>query len=189
MRHILLIAILALGGCATRPDGDQSLYRGVYAPRSTQIADDGRFAARSSVWSVANRAIAIAAARNELRLTAEKAGYTHVVVEEQKVATFFGEQVLITGRLYKRGKGPAKAVPVAMIDFSASIGDPAEQSATPKKKIAKAAKANAVVRPATKPAATPATSPSKSKDDPLVIEAPDFITVVPTPRPVILAQN
>lgn len=182
MRRFLVVAALLLGGCATRPD-DIAMYKGVYAPRSTQIASDGSFTSRSSVWKVADRVIATQAARNHLRQEAVKAGYSFVEIREIRKETLFGQQVMIVGKLYKSSNGSNRAVPVSSIEFT---GDPAngnDLAPAPKAK-AKAAKAVRAAQPVAKPQPKPKLEKSVPADEPLVIEAPDFISVLPQKRPL-----
>ncbi len=179
MRRVMIVAAMLLGGCATRPSGDVAMYKGVYAPRSTEIASDGTFTARSSVWKPSDRAIAVAAARHELRQKAEKAGYRLVEISQVSTASIFGEQVLITGKLFKAGEGSTRSVPLAMIEFES---DQANKQVTPEKARSKpkAAKAAKAVKQKAEPKTPTEAIPT---DDPLVIEAPEFISVVPQPRP------
>ncbi len=179
MRRLMIVTAMLLCGCATRPSGDVAMYKGVYAPRTAEIAADGKFTVRSSVWKASDRAIAVSAARSELRQRAEKAGYSLVEISEVRTASIFGEQVLITGRVFKEGNGSAKAVPLAMVDFTS---EPQDAKAAPEKAKAKPRPVKAAK------AAKPKSAPKKPveavpTDDPLVIEAPEFISVVPQPRP------
>lgn len=161
------------------PGNDTAMYKGVYAPRIAEIGKDGRFTARSSVWRQIDQAIADAAARHQLRIEAEKAGYSHVEIGTVKTSTLFGQQVMITGRLFKQHNAPQDALPIALVEANDRLAGFAVPEKSPKAKraSAKRVKVASLNKPKRKPEAAPARAVRPT--GPVVIKAPEFIDDAP----------
>lgn len=185
MRFFSLLLVLTLCACATPPGERSTRFAGVNAPAVANIAEDGTFEVRASVWRESDQAIAAAAARHQLLVAAQKGGYDRFRLIDASVSNVFGYRVLITGQLYRPGEGPREALPVSLIEvsepgFGAAIAEPAP--VVHKKRRAPTRKLAAVPPPVLEPVDAPAVEPVP--EEPVVIKAPEFISSVPDKRPV-----
>lgn len=157
------------------PGNDTAMYKGVYAPRIAEIGKDGSFTVRSSVWRQIDRAIADAAARHQLRIEAEKAGYSHVEIGAVKTSSLFGQQVMIIGQLFKQHNAPQDALPIAFVEAIDRLSGFAVPDKSPKAKRSSAKRVK--VASLNKPKRKPATAVRPA--GPVVIKAPEFIDDAP----------
>ena len=114
MRTIIAAMMLSLSvtGCALKPDDSRFFHRGVYAPGSVMIENDGSFQARSAVWSIEDASVAREAAWLRLIESARERGYAFYVMQREAMAQFFGQQFSMAGRLFTLEDAPADAVSI-----------------------------------------------------------------------------
>lgn len=179
MRLVLLVAVALLCGCATKPDRGVFYYKGTYAPGVAMVADDGRFQSSASVWDESDFHVAREAAIHRAIDAARNAGFERVLVSSAEESSSFTNQFAIAGTFYQSQDAPDGAWP---------LKDLAQAAAHPGQSMNDLKPARIV--PAAKPAkyrrnssATPASN-SEPVSEPQVIEAPDFISAIPKPRPV-----
>ncbi|MEZ5870597.1 MAG: hypothetical protein R3D32_01895 [Nitratireductor sp.] len=175
MRYFVLIAALLLAACATKPNGDSYTYKGVHVAGGAMIGDDDSFRSTATVWRAEDVELAKEAAIVRLAKAAAGNGYTHVTIASYEVTGGFGRQVVITGSLYRDDPGGNSAWP--LLELGDAVANPGKSPAdlAPKQPV-----------PLRKPvrAVAPAETPAAPVGAPVVIEAPDFISAVPTPRPI-----
>ena len=176
MRLFAIIVVLALSACATRPDDGRYYYRGIYAPGGVEIGENGAFAARTTVWNAGHAPIAGEAAYFRLEEAARTHGYTHAVIEQVVQTTLIGHQYVVSGMLYSQYNEAAGAVAIGDLrhpggEESRTVSQPviAARAATPPQRT---------VRTTPRPAA-----PVETVGDPLVIQAPDFISELENDAP------
>ncbi len=160
---ILLLIVALLAGCATRPESgaSSSHYRGVYAPGSAKIAEDGKFVSTGSVLKAEQRDIAGEAALMRLVTAAREKGLSHVVVAKVNTDEGSGLGYRIEGRLYHAEDAPPNAV--ALDEIEATLLQ--HLSYVPERPVAQPVRQPSFAVPAEKPS-----------EDPLVIKAPDFVS-------------
>lgn len=174
MRFAALAIVATLAGCAAQPGlSTNNSFQGVYVSGGAQIGADGSFSSVAGVWNAADFARAKSAAAGRLVAQAGTGGYTHVEVMEEKTSDRFGHQYLIAGKLYRAGNAPQGAYPIGRIaEAIAHAGAPVLAA-----KIVAPAKRRSAPKAVEKPL-------PPADEEPLVIEAPDFITAVPSKRPL-----
>jgi hypothetical protein len=181
MRILLIGAVALLSGCAAMPQTATTHgYRGAPVSGLAIVNTDGTFASHAGVWNVADLPAARSAAAERLVAEARSRGYSHLVVTEATTTSWFGQQFRIAGRLFRGSDLPAGASPIGRIDAAIAAAGASFETAGP----AVQAKRRPVPGPVVKPVAKPVDEETAPVEEPLVIEAPDFITAVPTRRPV-----
>lgn len=177
MRLLAIVIVLSLSACASAPGGKQFYYRGVYAPGGVDIADDGSFAARTTVWNASKAVIAGEAALFRLEEAARLHGYSHAVIEDVAETTAQGHQVSISGMLYANNERAAGAVAVEEL-LDLARGGEMEEVATQRM----APQVTGPVRRAARPE-TPPQAVGDPAGEPVVIQAPEFISSLETGDP------
>jgi hypothetical protein len=174
MRLAALAVVAILAGCAAQPGlSTNNSYKGVFVSGGAQIGTDGSFSSVAGVWNAADFARAQSVAVDRLVTQARAGGYVHVLVKEERTSQQFGIQYQIAGKLYRAGNAPQAAYPIGRIaEAIAHAGGPVL-----------AAKTVAPAKRKSAPKAVEEPLPP-ADDEPLVIEAPDFITAVPSKRPL-----
>ena len=161
MRIGILLILTLLVGCATGPKSTSGTfyYRGVYAPGSVNLEDNGHFVASTTVSSADKLDLAAEATLARLLLTAQERGMSHAVVSAVYTDVTGGPGYRIEGDLFRPGEAPAGAVTLGEIELALRrhLG---MVPAKPKPRIV--------------PSSTRA--PARTDEDPLVIRAPDFVT-------------
>lgn len=181
MRFLAIALVLLLPACAAAPDQTQFFYRGVYVPGEAAIGSDGSFVSRATVWNKEQSLLAGEAALFRLEMAARQAGYTHFVMEEASRNEAFGHQYVVTGKLYAESDAPEMAVPIGWLgDLDGGPAEPALQFAPAADPVPAAAR-RPVAAPV--PAAETPTPAAEPEGEPLVIEAPDFITATQSAQP------
>lgn len=176
MRILVIIATLLLAACATRPVSDNFTYKGVHVAGGVMIDEDGRFLSTATVWRADDIVLAREVAIMRLAKAADEAGYTHVAVLSVETTGGFANQLAIAGSLARDGSNDT-GWPISQLEEA--VANPGMTKAD------LAPKALPVRKPvrAVAPAETPRV-PAGPVEAPVVIEAPDFISAVPKPRPI-----
>ena len=177
MRIFVIIAALLLAACATKPTGESFTYKGVHVAGGVMIDEDGQFQSTATVWRAADVDLAREAAIIRLAKAANDAGYSHVIVASIDTTSGLGSQVAIRGEVFRDGSND---VGWPLFELEEAIANPGRTKAD------LAPKPLPVRKPfrAVAPVETPQKAPAAPLAEPVVIEAPDFISAVPTRRPV-----
>ena len=181
MRIAVILAAMLLCACATKPGENVLYYKGVYAPGTVQIAADGAFIARASVWTADNWELAGEAALYRLEESARDKGYTHFLLHGSHKENALGHQYILNGTVYMAQDAPIGAFPIGELRYALErdLGEPVMAAVRPTQPV-KAAPAPVV------PAQDPVDLMEEELpegEEPVVIEAPEFITMKPTKRP------
>ena len=182
MRIAVILAAMLLCAGATKPGDSVLYYKGVYTPGSVEIAADGAFISRASVWNAANWEMAGEAALYRLEQSARELGYSHFLLDGSHKENAFGHQYVLNGTVYMAENAPFGALPMDQMryalqrDAGAPVIAAVQQSAEP------ARVTPAVVAPVQEPQNLLGDELPEG-EEPIVIEAPEFVTMKPTKRP------
>lgn len=181
MRILAILATLLLCACATKPGESVLYYKGVYAPGSVQIADDGAFISRASVWNETKWNLAGEAALYRLEQLARERGYSHFVLDGTHKEQTLGHQYVLNGTVYMRENAPFGALPIDQLRYASLDGETTEPVVAAVAQPAHNVRPQPVnVAPAPQGIIEDELPPG---EEPMVIEAPEFVTMKPTKRP------
>jgi hypothetical protein len=181
MRIAVILFLVLLAGCATRPPTQTSAYRAESTSGGVVIEADGAFVAKAGLWEASATDVARSAAIERLILTGVEQGYSHVIIDEERRNVLFGSQIAYAGKLYRSTQRGAWPLEMAR-EAAANIGTP-YTSPEPMANTMRPANVRWQTDPADPqqprrklPASNASEPLPPATEDPIVIRAPDIIS-------------